>query len=148
MKLKQIILSLLVGTTLGCGEMNKENKKIDLVDKPIISEPYQNIELNDAFDSEEYLQLGFIKDTYSNGQHLWGYILKVQGKNPIYASSEMSYYKSLELVLNTVEEKVGTIPATLIIDNDFNGDGNDDLSKEEIATVITGLKAEKVAYLK
>ena len=147
MKLKQIILSLLIGTTLSCGETNKENKKIDLVDKPIISEPYQNIELKDAFDTQEYLQLGFTKKNYS-GEEFFGYILKVQGKNPLYAYSNNVYRSGIESVLSRIKEKVGTIPSTLIIDNDFNNDGFDDLSKEEIATVIADLKPTKVAYIK
>ena len=147
MKLKQIILSLLIGTTFSCGEMNKENKKIDLVDKPIVSEPYQNIELKDAFDTQEYLQLGFIKKNYS-GDDYFGYVLKVQRENPIYLSSHKVYHRGIESVLSRIEEKVGTIPSTLIIDNDINNDGFNDLSKNEIATVIANFKPTNVAYIK
>ncbi len=146
MKLKQIILSLVVGSTLSCGDMNKTETQ-DLVDKPITSESYNEVELKDAFDSDEYLQLGFKKDTYSDDQHLWGYIFKSQGKRIIYGSSKNTYHKSLESVLKRVKEKIGEVPAVLILDNDFNNDNINDLSDSEISTVISKFKPKKVAYL-
>ncbi len=148
MKLKEIILSLMLSSTLSCGEMKKEDHQIqDLVDRPVTGESYQNQELKDAFDSDEYLQLGFKKDTYSNGQNLWGYIFKFKGEKTIFADSKMNYHKNIESVLKRVEERIGKVPPVLIIDNDFNNDGKSDLSDEEIAKVYVTFKPERVVYL-
>ena len=135
----------MVGSTLCCGDMNKTETQ-DLVDKPITSESYNEVELKDAFDSEEYLQLGFIKDTYSNGQSLWGYTFKFKGERTIYASSNSAYHKNIESVLNIVKKKLDKMPSTLIIDMDFNNDKIHDLSDSEISTVISNFKPKKIAY--
>ena len=146
-KLTNIVLSLIISSALSCGEVNKEyHKKVDLVDKPVTSQSYQEIKLEDALNSESYLQLRLSKKTYSDGQQLWGYVLKDKGEKTLYASSKISFYKNLDLLLDQVKRKVGTIPPTLIFDNDRNKDGVDDFDQQTMTAVISQLGSKKVAY--
>ncbi|MBT3814858.1 hypothetical protein HOG07_05470 [Candidatus Woesearchaeota archaeon] len=143
-KLTNIVLSLLLGSALSCKEINSE---INLVDKPVTSQSYQEIELKDALNSDSYLQLGLSQRTYSNGQQLWGYVLKAKGEKTIYASSTVAFYKNLELVLDEVKREVGPLPSMLIFDNDLDRNGADDFSQQTMTEIISQLGSKKVAYL-
>ena len=144
-KLTNVVLSLLLGSVLSCQEINSE--KVDLVDKPVTNQSYQEIELKDALNSDSYLQLGLSQRTYSDGQQLWGYVLKAKGERTKYASSETVFYKSLELVLDEVKRKVDPLPPMLIFDNDRDRNGADDFSQQTMTEIISKLGSKKIAYL-